>query len=84
MYEITKEVPLPEPKVRHNYPYEAMQVGESFWVAGISLQALCNSNRRWSKRLERRFICRREGEGVRVWRTSKTIRSWQRSTPSSP
>ena len=48
MYEITKEVPLPEPKVRHNYPYEVMQVGESFWVAGISLQALCNSNRRWS------------------------------------
>jgi hypothetical protein len=38
MYEITKEVPIPEPKVRHNYPYEAMQVGESFWVAGISLQ----------------------------------------------
>ncbi len=70
MYEITKEVPLPEPKVRHNYPYEVMQVGESFWVAGISLQALCNSNRRWSKKLERRFICRREGEGVRVWRTS--------------
>ena len=68
MYKVEKDVPLPEPKVRHNYPYEQMQVGESFWVDGLSLQALCNSNLRWSKKLNRKFICRREGEGVRIWR----------------
>ena len=68
MYEITKSVPLPQPIKRHNYPYEQLQVGESFWVTGISMQSLCNANRRQSKRLARKFICRKEGEGVRVWR----------------
>ena len=68
VYEITKDVPVPQPIKRHNYPYRDLQVGESFWVAGISMQSLCNSNRRQSKALARKFICRKEGDGVRVWR----------------
>ena len=68
VYEITKDVPVPQPIKRHNYPYRDLQVGESFWVAGISMQSLCNSNRRQSKALDRKFICRKEGDGVRVWR----------------
>lgn len=70
MYEISKDVPVPPPIRRMNYPYEQLQVGESFWVAGVSMQSLCNANRRQSKRLERKFICRREGDGVRVWRVA--------------
>ena len=70
MYEISKDVPLPEPIKRHNYPYEDLQVGESFWVSGISMQSLCNSNRRKSKLLDRKFVCRKEGDGVRVWRVA--------------
>lgn len=68
VYEITKAVPIPAPIKRHNYPYEQLQVGESFWVAGVTMQALCNSNRRQSKRLDRKFVCRKEKDGVRVWR----------------
>lgn len=68
VYKISKDVPVPAPIRRMNYPYELLQVGESFWVEGVSMQSLCNANRRQSKRLERRFICRKEGEGVRVWR----------------
>ena len=68
MYEITDAVPIPQPIKRHNYPYEQMQVGESFWVNGISMQSICNANRRQSKRLKRKFVCRGEGDGVRVWR----------------
>ena len=68
MYEIAKDVPIPSPIKKHNYPYELLQVGESFWVAGIKMQALCNANLRQSKRLNRKFVCRREGDGVRVWR----------------
>ena len=68
VYEITKAVPIPEPIKRHNYPYEMLQVGESFWVTGVSMQALCNSNRRQAKRLDRKFICRKEKNGVRIWR----------------
>lgn len=70
MYKISKDVPVPPPIRRMNYPYEQLQVGESFWVEGVSMQSLCNANRRQSKRLERKFICRREGEGVRVWRVA--------------
>ena len=68
VYEITKDVPVPQPIKRHNYPYEQLQVGESFWVTGVSMQSLCNANRRQGKRLERVFVCRKEGDGVRVWR----------------
>jgi hypothetical protein len=68
MYEITDAVPIPEPIKRHEYPYGQLQVGESFWVTGVTMQALCNANRRQSKKLGRRFICRREKEGVRIWR----------------
>ena len=68
MYEITKAIPIPMPIKRHNYPYEQLQVGESFWVAGVTMQALCNSNRRQSKRLGRKFVCRKEKDGVRIWR----------------
>jgi len=68
VYEITKDVPLPQPIKRHNYPYRDLQVGESFWVTGISLQSICNANLRQSKALSRKFICRKENDGVRVWR----------------
>ena len=69
MYEITKDVPPPKPHKRYNYPYEQMQVGESFWVTGVRVADLCNANRRQSKRLGRVFVCRKEGDGIRVWRT---------------
>jgi len=69
VYEITKAIPIPQPIKRHNYPYEQLQVGESFWVTGVTMQALCNANRRQSKRLDRKFVCRKEKDGVRIWRT---------------
>lgn len=68
MYEIAKDVPLPETRKRHNYPYEDMQVGESFWVKDGNMNALCNSNRIKGKKLGRKFVCRKENDGVRVWR----------------
>jgi hypothetical protein len=68
MYEITSAVPIPAPRVRNNYPYEQLQVGESFWVPIVAMQPLCNANRRNGKRLGRRFVCRRDDGGVRVWR----------------
>ena len=70
VYEITKAIPLPQPMKRYNYPYEQLQVGESFWVPSVKVQHMCNANRRQGKRLERKFVCRKEGEGVRVWRVA--------------
>ena len=68
MYEIEKGVPLPEEKKKHNYPYEDLQVGESFFVPDGNMNLLCNYNRVRGKRLERKFVCRKEGKGIRVWR----------------
>ena len=68
MYEIDKSVPLPKEKVRHEYPHEQLQVGESFLVHGGNMNILCNYNRIKGKRLDRQFVCRKEGDGIRVWR----------------
>jgi hypothetical protein len=66
--EVEREVPLP--KLRHKYPYEQMEVGESFFVPGMSLQVLCNSNYWAGKKYGRKFIARCEKGGIRVWRLS--------------
>lgn len=68
MYAITKAVPIPAEKVKHNYPYDQLQVGESFHVPGGNMNVLCNYNRTRGKKLERKFVCRKEGDGIRVWR----------------
>lgn len=70
MYEISKSVPLPTEKVKHNYPHEQLQVGESFLVPDGNMNVLCNYNRIKGKRLERKFVCRKEGVGIRVWRVA--------------
>jgi hypothetical protein len=64
--EVSKSVPLPEP--RRRYPYKSMEVGDSFLVPEGKLQVVCNANYRAGKQLERKFIARRENDGVRVWR----------------
>ena len=68
MYEIDKGIALPKEKVKHNYPHEELQVGESFLVQGGNMNVLCNYNRIKGKRLDRQFVCRKEGDGIRVWR----------------
>ena len=65
--EISRDVPVPPPKRR--YPYREMEVGESFLVTDGVLQVVCNNNYRVSKTTGMKFIARREGNGVRVWRT---------------
>lgn len=68
MYKIEKGVALPKEKVKHVYPHEDLQVGESFLVPGGNMNVLCNYNRIKGKRLDRQFVCRKEGDGIRVWR----------------
>lgn len=65
---IDADVPVPArvPK----YPYEALEVGESFLVTTMGLQSVCNANYRQSKRQGRKFVARKVEGGVRVWRVS--------------
>ena len=67
--QVEKDVPLPAPKKRNSYPYKSMDIGESFFVPDVKMQTIYNYNYRASKSLNMRFIARREGEGVRIWRT---------------
>ena len=66
---VEKDVLLPALRVAHRYPYKEMEVGDSFFLDNTSIQVVCNNNYRTGKLLGKKFIARREGDGVRVWRT---------------
>jgi len=68
MIKIDKEIPPPQRKKRNTYPYRKMDVGESFFVGDVNISLMCNNNYRISRATGMRFIARREGNGVRVWR----------------
>ena len=71
-FEIEKNVPLREKNVRWKYPFDEMEVGDSFFVENkdtTQMSALC---KRAGKRLGARFVTAKarkdNAEGVRVWR----------------
>lgn len=69
--EIGIEVGIPAPKMRvvYAYPYEEMEVGDSFCVPLDARAKVLNANYRAGKRLGRVFTAKTEGDQVRVWRT---------------
>lgn len=70
MYTIEKNVPIPPYSKAARFPYERLEVGDSFLVTDVKLTSVCNSNYRIGKRLNRKFTARQEESGVRVWRVS--------------
>ena len=66
---VEKGVALPVARVSRVYPHDEMLVGDSFWVEGVSMQVVLNANWRAGKRLGWKFMARKSGDGVRVWRT---------------
>ena len=68
--EVQQGVAVPPPRVVYAYPYEDMEIGDSFVVPLGARQKVMNANSRASKRLGRRFIARTEGDLVRIWRVS--------------
>ena len=67
--EINKKIPIPPLKKRNVYPYKDMAIGDSFFVPTGKIQIVCNANYRTGKQLGKKFIARKDQEGVRVWRT---------------
>ena len=73
-YEIEKGVPIPAGRTK--YPFAGMKVGDSFVVKdehGCSIDTLMVRMRgacAWAhgKHPDRKFIVRREGGAIRVWR----------------
>ena len=67
---VDKDVQMPIARARNVYPYPTMEVGDSFFIRDGKLQIVCNANYRAGKRLGKKFVARREADGVRVWRTA--------------
>ena len=68
--EIERGVGMPKPRVVFSYPYEEMEVGDSFCVPCESRAKVLNANYRAFKRLGWRFQAKTEGDVVRVWRVA--------------
>jgi len=62
-------IQMPKPRVVYAYPYEDMDVGDSFVVPLEARAKVLNANYRAGKRLGRVFTAKTEGDQVRVWRT---------------
>ena len=69
MLNVESSIPVPRVRMRREYPYKVMEVGDSFFVPDAKMQVVCNNNYRTGKLLGKKFIARRLGDGVRVWRT---------------
>ena len=73
MSEFTIEKGIPVPKMtgagrKTKYPFESMQVGDSFFVKDGTVKTLSRSCGTYGKRLERKFTSRTVNGGARVWR----------------
>jgi len=67
---IESGVPAPKMRVVYAYPYEDMEVGDSFTVPLSARAKVLNANYRAGKRLGWVFTAKTEGDVVRVWRTA--------------
>ena len=72
MLEIKREsgYAIPPARVVYAYPYDEMEIGDSFVVPVASRARVLNANYRAGKRLQRVFIARTEGDQIRIWRTA--------------
>jgi len=61
-------IAMPKPRVVYAYPYEDMEIGDSFTVPVEARAKVLNANYRAGKRLQRVFVARTEGDLIRVWR----------------
>lgn len=74
MSEFTIDKGIPVPKQvgtgrKNKYPFDALEVGDSFFVKDLNVKTISRTCGHHGKRLSRRFISRTVDGGVRVWRT---------------
>ena len=68
MFTIEKNVPMPKTSRVSKYPFDKLEVGDSFLVAGGKKGTVAAAANAAAKRLERKFTVRVVEDGVRVWR----------------
>lgn len=58
-----------QPRTRRaKYPWNELEVGQSFFVEGSSARSMGSTASHAGRRLKRKFIARSTEGGVRVWR----------------
>ena len=68
MIKIEKGVPIPTRSHGYKYPLPEMEVGDSFVANYERERTIRASIYAFGKKLNRKFIVRREGNTIRVWR----------------
>lgn len=65
---LEKGIAIPEKQKVVKYPYQYMEVGDSFLVPEGNLSKVCNASYREWKKTGRKYTARVVDGGVRVWR----------------
>ena len=68
MFTLERGLDIPERKTGPKYPYDQLELGDSFYLEGGDLSKLCNANYREWRRTGKKFTARKVENGVRVWR----------------
>lgn len=72
MFKIEKTVEIPGNAGRtggpNRYPFPDMEVGDSFFVSGAQGSKAGPAAHTWGRSHGRKFVTRKEGDGVRIWR----------------
>lgn len=70
--QIEKDIPLPKSKsIKYQEILESMEVGDSFLIVGIEINQQLRSLIQTASRVTNRGVTqRRDGKGLRIWRTS--------------
>ena len=67
--QVESGLPVPPRRWRRTrWPWSVLEVGENFLAAGMSMATMSSGSTHAGRRLGRRFVCRTEIDGVRVWR----------------
>jgi len=71
MYIIEKKIPMPKSDRGrpYKYPFEQMEVGDSFFVPKDEAEKARNSALQYARREGKIFHTRKENDGARIWRT---------------
>jgi len=67
---LDKQVPMPRLRTVYNYPYDSMEVGDSFTVPVADRARVLNANYRAWKGLGIKLQAKTIGDVVRTWRVS--------------
>lgn len=69
MIKIDDDIPVPTGSSRRKYPFDELQVGQSFEVVGKVPNEISGSKNLAIKRTGFEFKAAKSDKGVRVWRT---------------